>query len=54
MEIQPIGGIIGAACLGFAAIGAFLLVPDRELTVREAGYTHNILGFCYLRRVDNL
>jgi hypothetical protein len=42
MEIQSISAIIGAACLGFAAIGAFLLIPDRELTIREKIGIHTI------------
>ncbi len=42
MDTQLIGGILGIVCLGFAAIGAFLIVPDRELTVRERIGMHTI------------
>ncbi|MHB8084605.1 MAG: hypothetical protein ACYDHZ_02125 [Dehalococcoidia bacterium] len=42
MDIQLTEGIIGVACLGLAAIGTFLLVPDRELTVRERIGIHTI------------
>jgi hypothetical protein len=42
MDILLVSGIIGATCLAFAAIGTFLLVPDRELTVRERIGIHTI------------
>ncbi|MGA2368500.1 MAG: hypothetical protein ABSF74_08025 [Dehalococcoidia bacterium] len=42
MDIQLTNGIIGVTCLAFAAIGTFLLVPDRELTVRERIGIHTI------------
>ncbi|MDD5313580.1 MAG: hypothetical protein PHO26_11145 [Dehalococcoidia bacterium] len=42
MDTQVIGGIIGIACLGFVCIGTFLLVPDRELKVRERIGIHSI------------
>ena len=35
-------GIIGVTCLALAAIGTFLLVPDRELTMRERMGIHTI------------
>ena len=35
MYIQAIGGIVGVICLGMASLAAFLMVPPRELTVRE-------------------
>ena len=42
MDAQFVSGIIGAVCLGFTAIGAFLLMPDRELSVRERIGIHTI------------
>jgi hypothetical protein len=42
MDIQLTNGIVGVTCLAFAAIGTFLLVPDRELTVRERIGIHTI------------
>jgi hypothetical protein len=42
MDIQLSSGIIGVTCLAFAAIGTFLLVPDRELTIREKIGVHTI------------
>ncbi len=42
MNIQMTSGILGIACLGFAAIGTFLLVPNRELTGRERLGIHTI------------
>jgi hypothetical protein len=42
MDTQMTSGIIGIICLGFAAIGTFLLVPDRELTGRERLGIHTI------------
>jgi hypothetical protein len=42
MDTQMTSGIIGVTCLAFAAIGTFLLVPDRELTVRERLGIHTI------------
>ncbi|RPJ63769.1 MAG: hypothetical protein EHM12_01455 [Dehalococcoidia bacterium] len=42
MDTQTINGIIGIACLAFAAIGTFLLVPDRELSGRERLGIHTI------------
>ncbi|MGD0854522.1 MAG: hypothetical protein ABSA18_01780 [Dehalococcoidia bacterium] len=42
MDIQMTSGIVGIACLGFAAIGTFLLVPNRELTGRERLGIHTI------------
>ncbi|MBN1376186.1 MAG: hypothetical protein JXA01_08535 [Dehalococcoidia bacterium] len=42
MDAQITSGIIGIACLACAAIGTFLLVPDRELTVRERIGIHTI------------
>lgn len=35
MYIQAISGIIGVVCLGMASLAAFLMVPARELTIRE-------------------
>jgi len=35
MEIQIMGGVIGVVCLGLASLAAFLMVPARELTIRE-------------------
>jgi len=35
MYIQAISGIVGVICLGLASLAAFLLVPARELTIRE-------------------
>jgi len=35
MYIQAISGIVGVICLGLASLAAFLLVPARELTMRE-------------------
>jgi hypothetical protein len=35
MEIQIMGGVIGVVCLGLASLAAFLMVPARELSVRE-------------------
>ena len=42
MDIQITSGILGIVCLGFAAIGTFLLVPNRELTGRERLGIHTI------------
>ena len=42
MDIQITSGIVGIACLGFAAIGTFLLIPNRELTGRERLGIHAI------------
>jgi hypothetical protein len=42
MDIQMTSGIVGIACLAFAAIGTFLLVPNRELTGRERMGIHTI------------
>ncbi len=42
MDIQLSSGIIGVTCLAFVSIGTFLLVPDRELTVRERIGVHTI------------
>jgi hypothetical protein len=35
MEIQIMGGVIGVVCLGLASLAAFLMVPARELSMRE-------------------
>lgn len=35
MYVQAISGIIGVVCLGMASLAAFLMVPARELTMRE-------------------
>ena len=35
MYIQAISGIVGVICLGMASLAAFLMVPARELTLRE-------------------
>ncbi len=35
MDIQSVGGIIGVLCLGFASLAAYMMVPTRELTIRE-------------------
>lgn len=35
MYTQAISGVIGVVCLGLASLAAFLMVPARELTVRE-------------------
>ena len=35
MYVQAISGIIGVICLGMASLAAFLMVPARELTLRE-------------------
>ncbi len=42
MDIQLTNGIVGVACLALAAIGTFLLVPDRELAMRERIGIHTI------------
>jgi hypothetical protein len=42
LEMETISGIIGIACLGFAAIATFLLIPDRELRPRERIGIHTI------------
>ena len=42
MDIQVTSAVIGVTCLAFAAIGTFLLIPDRELTVREKIGIHTI------------
>jgi hypothetical protein len=42
MDTQLVSGIVGATCLAFAAIGTFLLIPDRELTIRERLGIHTI------------
>jgi hypothetical protein len=35
MGIEIMGGVIGVVCLGLASLAAFLMVPARELTMRE-------------------
>ncbi|MGA2158776.1 MAG: hypothetical protein WB588_09190 [Dehalococcoidia bacterium] len=42
MDIQLTNGIVGVTCLALVAIGTFLLVPDRELAVRERIGIHTI------------
>lgn len=42
MSTEIIGGVLGIACLGLVCIGTFLLVPERELTVRERIAIHTI------------
>jgi hypothetical protein len=42
MDIQMTSAVVGIACLAFAAIGTFLLIPERELTARERIGIHTI------------
>jgi hypothetical protein len=35
MGIEIMGGVIGVVCLGLASLAAFLMVPARELSLRE-------------------
>lgn len=54
MDIQTISTIVGALCLAFAATGAFLLAPDRELTQRERIGTYTIFWSFVLYAIFNI